>query len=163
MLDLYVHVLQIQDVVMCFSGYRWVGVGNWIYWPLTGCNYKQLLHYCWFPTENHSTLSVLSLHYSLLGNSSPQWLFLCSVFTRHFLVTNVSNGDYSTYVARCVTLHGWTPDCTALTRWTEHGRSSHVASEQTYRKHRLHHLFYCCVTSPHMHKLQALHSTCCCL
>jgi hypothetical protein len=39
-------------------------------------------------------------------------------------------------------------NCTALTNWTELGRSSHTASERTYREHRLQHLFYCYVTSP---------------
>jgi hypothetical protein len=43
-------------------------------------------------------------------------------------------------------------------RWTEHGRSSHIASERTHREHRLHHLFYCCVTSP---RTRMLHSNFC--
>jgi hypothetical protein len=34
------------------------------------------------------------------------------------------------------------------TRWTELGRTSHIASERTHRERRLQHLFYCCVTSP---------------
>jgi hypothetical protein len=61
-----------------------------------------------FHTTNHSTLSLLSL----LVNPSPQWLFLCSVFTRRFLATNVSNGDSSASVARWLTLHNWTLNCT---------------------------------------------------
>jgi hypothetical protein len=48
-------------------------------------------------------------------------------------------------------------------RSTEHGRLSHIASELTYRKHHLHHLFDCCVTSPRTRKLRALHSNGCCL
>jgi hypothetical protein len=40
----------------------------------------------------HIVFSVC-FHESLLGNSSPQWLFLCSVFTRRFLVTNINSGD----------------------------------------------------------------------
>jgi hypothetical protein len=44
-------------------------------------------------------------HESLLGNSSPQWLFLCNVCIRRFLVTNLSNGDSSPSVARSLTLH----------------------------------------------------------
>jgi hypothetical protein len=59
-----------------------------------------------FHTTNHSTLSFLSIFpLVLLGNSSPQWLFLYSVFTRRFLVTNLSNGEYSASVARWLTLH----------------------------------------------------------
>jgi hypothetical protein len=40
---------------------------------------------------------VFSVYFelSLLGNSSQQWLFLCSVFTRRFLATNLNNGDTS--------------------------------------------------------------------
>jgi hypothetical protein len=38
-------------------------------------------------------------------------------------------------------------NCTALTNWTELGRSSHIASELTHRKCCLQQLF-CCVTSP---------------
>jgi hypothetical protein len=58
------------------------------------------------------------------------------------------NGDYSASVTRCLTLHRWTLNCTALTCSIEHGWLSHTASERTYRKHRLHHPFYCCVMSP---------------
>jgi hypothetical protein len=35
--------------------------------------------------------------------------------------------------------------------------------ERTYRKNRLHHLFYCCVTSPRTRKLRAIHSNGSCL
>jgi hypothetical protein len=35
-------------------------------------------------------------------------------------------------------------------------------SERTYRKHRLHNLFYCYVTSQRTRKLRALHSNGCC-
>jgi hypothetical protein len=49
------------------------------------------------------------------------------------------------------------------TRTTEHGWSSYIASKWTCRKHHLHHLFYCCVTTLHTRKLQALHSNSCCL
>jgi hypothetical protein len=38
------------------------------------------------------------LHQSLLSNSSRQWIFLCSVFTRRFLVNNFTKGDSSTSV-----------------------------------------------------------------
>jgi hypothetical protein len=85
------------------------------------------------------------------------------VFTRIFLVTNLSNRDKSASVARCLTRHNWTLNCTALTSSTEHGRSSHIASERTYRKQHLHHLFHCCVTSPRMRKPLALHINGCCL
>jgi hypothetical protein len=60
-----------------------------------------------------------------------------------------------------IVLHRWTLNCTALTRLTEHGRSSHIASERTHREHRLHHLFYFCVTSPRTRMLRALHSNDC--
>jgi hypothetical protein len=66
-----------------------------------------------FHTTNHSTLSLLSLlSVVLLGNHSPQWLFLCSVFTKRFLVTKLSNGNFSASVAFRLTLYNWTLDCT---------------------------------------------------
>jgi hypothetical protein len=76
---------------------------------------------------------------------------------QYFLVTNLSNGDSSSSVARWLTLL----NCTALIRSTEHGRSCHIASERTNREHRLHHLFCCCVTSPRKRMLQTLHSNGC--
>jgi hypothetical protein len=85
------------------------------------------------------------------------------VFTTIFLVTNLSNGDNSASVARCLTLHKWMLNCTALTRSTEPCRSSYIASERTYRKQHPHHLFHCCVTSPRMRKPRALHGNGSCL
>jgi hypothetical protein len=41
--------------------------------------------------------------------------------------------------------------------------SRHIASDRTYRKHRLRRPFYCCVTSPRMRKLCAFHSNGCCV
>jgi hypothetical protein len=77
---------------------------------VTTSNYNTIAD---FHTTNHSTLSLLSLLPQYLpGNSSPQWLFLCSVFTRRFLVTNLSNGDSSASFARRLTLHIWTLNCT---------------------------------------------------
>jgi hypothetical protein len=40
-------------------------------------------------------------------------------------------------------------------RLTEYGRSSHRASERTYREHRLQNFFYCCVTWPRTRILRA--------
>jgi hypothetical protein len=60
-----------------------------------------------FHTKNHSTLSLLSL----LGNSSPQRLLLCSIFARRFLVTNLSNEDSSASVVRWLTLRSRTLTC----------------------------------------------------
>jgi hypothetical protein len=52
-----------------------------------------------FYITNHSTLNLLSLlSIVLLGNSSQQWLFFCSVFIRRFLVININNGDSSASV-----------------------------------------------------------------
>jgi hypothetical protein len=72
---------------------------------------------------------------------------------------NLSNGDYSASVAHCLTLHRQTLNCTALTHSTEHGRSSHIASERTYRKHRLHHLVY---LQSHL-LATSLHAILCCI
>jgi hypothetical protein len=44
---------------------------------------------------------------------------------------NLGSGNYSASVAHWWTLHSWTLNCTALTRSTELGRSSHTASERT--------------------------------
>jgi hypothetical protein len=88
-------------------------------------------------------------------------MFFCNVFIRRFLVTNLSNGYSSASVARWLTLHSWTLSCTALTRWTEHDRSSHIASERIHRELRLHHLFNCCVMSSRTRMVRALHSNGC--
>jgi hypothetical protein len=82
-----------------------------------------------FHTTNHSTLSLLSLfHQSLLGKSFPEWLFLCSVFARHFLVTNLSSGES---IVCWLTFHSWTLNSTQLksqlllaTRYTDSGWTS---------------------------------------
>jgi hypothetical protein len=78
-----------------------VWIGEQIYYHLqvvTPNNYYTIadLH-----TTNHSQMSCLNLR----GNSSPQWLFMCSVITRCFLVTNLNNGDPSASVALWLTLH----------------------------------------------------------
>jgi hypothetical protein len=98
-------------------------------------------------TNNYSANanSHSAVHYSMYEVFS-----VCCIFTGCRLVT--------ASIAHCLTLHNWTLNCTALTCWTEHGRSSHIALEWTHGEHRLHHLFYCCVTSPCMHMLRALHS-----
>jgi hypothetical protein len=54
---------------------------NWIYWPLTGHNYKQPLHYCWLP------------HYKSLNTKSSQ-----SISTSLYLATALHNG-YSSAVS----------------------------------------------------------------
>jgi hypothetical protein len=69
----------------------------------------------------HKVFSVY-FHLSLVGNSTPQWLFFCNVFTSRFLVTNLSNGDYSASVTHCLTLHRWTLNCTALNQQNTVGR-----------------------------------------
>jgi hypothetical protein len=79
----------------------------------------------------------------------PQWF--------HFTFP----GDSSASVARWLTLYNWTLNCTVLTRWIEHGRSSHIASERTHRGHCLHHFFYYCVTSLRTRMLRALHNNGC--
>jgi hypothetical protein len=59
-------------------------------------------------TTNHATLSLLSLlPLVFTHNGSPQWLFLCNVFNRHFLVTSLSDEDSSVSVARWLRLHSW--------------------------------------------------------
>jgi hypothetical protein len=54
-----------------------------------------------FHITNHPILSFSVYFYqSYLSNSFSQWLSLCSVFTRRFLVTKLSNGDSYAPVAR---------------------------------------------------------------
>jgi hypothetical protein len=73
---------------------------------VTTNNYKATID---FHTTNHSTLSLLSLlSLSLPGKSSQQWLFLCNVFTRRFLVTNFDNGDSSASVVHWITFYALT-------------------------------------------------------
>jgi hypothetical protein len=65
----------------------------------------------------------------------------------YFLVKNLSNGNYSASVARWLT--PTIEPSTALQSLPEQNTvgQSHIDSERTYRKHRQHKLFYCCVTS----------------
>jgi hypothetical protein len=76
-------------------------------------------------TTNHPTLSSQSVLLILLGNSTQQWLFLCNVFTRRFLVKNLSNGEFSASVARWLTLHNrtlnWTVQPVAFKITPRHG------------------------------------------
>jgi hypothetical protein len=68
-----------------------------------------------FRTVYPSLLSLLSLFPLVLThNSSPRWLFLCSVITRSFLVTSLNNVDSSAPLARRLTLHSWTLNSTQL-------------------------------------------------
>jgi hypothetical protein len=39
-----------------------VWIGNWIYWPLTGRNYKWPLHYCWFPHYKSLNTNIIFKH-----------------------------------------------------------------------------------------------------
>jgi hypothetical protein len=147
-----------SDTLTCISDYTGFGLVNTFIDQLQVVTINNYYN-CWFLYYKSLRVFSVFFHQSLLVDNSPQWLlFLCNVFTRRFLVTNLSNGDSSVSVARSLTLHSWTLNRTAFARWTEHGRSSHIASERTHREHRLLHLFYCCVTSPRTRMLRVLHS-----
>jgi hypothetical protein len=47
-------------------------------------------------TNNYNTIA--DFHTTIFPVSSQQWLFLCNVFTRRFLVTNPNNEDSSAFV-----------------------------------------------------------------
>jgi hypothetical protein len=113
-----------------------------------GLVYRFIAHLQVITTNNFSANanSHSAVHYSMYEVFS-----VCCIFTGCRLVT-ASNAIAST--AHCLTLH----NCTALTRRTEYDWSSHIALKWTHREHRLHHLFYYCVTSPCTHMLLALHS-----
>jgi hypothetical protein len=64
-----------------------------------------------------------------------------------FLVTNLGNGDSSAFVTRWLSLHTWTLNYTAPTRWTEDGRSSHIASKRTQRTQPASSLLLSCVVT----------------
>jgi hypothetical protein len=115
-------------------------------------------NYCWFP---HHKSFITKTSQSTFTNFYSVTALHSGYSSAIFLVKNFSNGDSSPAVAHWLTLHSWTLNCTALTRWTEHGRSSHIASERTYTEHRLHHIFYCCVTSLRTRMLRALRSNVC--
>jgi hypothetical protein len=70
-------------------------------------------------------------------------------------------GDFSASAARWLTIQIWTFNCTAVTRWNEHGRSSNITSERTDREHRLHQLFYGSVASLCKRMMRARHSNGC--
>jgi hypothetical protein len=99
-----------------------------------------------------------------------------STFTRLYLVTAFNSG-YSSAVfslnvswSRILALeilqlplaagkHSTTAHWTVLHSLSELSPVGRVTvSEWTHREHRLHHLFYCCVTSPRTRMLRTLHS-----
>jgi hypothetical protein len=57
-----------------------IWIGDWIYWPLTGRNYKQLRQFHWVThSKDHCNHSLLCLHQLLPGDDSQQCpLFSCS-------------------------------------------------------------------------------------
>jgi hypothetical protein len=74
----------------------------------------------------------------------------------YFTVSDLRLPFLSPPTTRRVAVEVFDPASTWV-RSTEHGRSSHIASERTFRKHRLYHLFYYCVTSQCTRKLRTLH------
>jgi hypothetical protein len=68
------------------------------------------LFYNYYTISYFHTTSLLSLFPIVFTNSSPQWLFLCSVFTRSFLVS----------VAGWLTLQSWTLISTYSTQLESH-------------------------------------------
>jgi hypothetical protein len=67
-----------------------------------------------FRTRSHSTLSLLNLLSLVVA-----WLFLCNVFTRRLLVTNLNDGESSASVVRWLILHSWTFNSSQLLlNWT---------------------------------------------
>jgi hypothetical protein len=72
------------------------------------------------------TLSSCFFHVRPLSSVTPryltsldtqQWIFLCKAFTKHFLATNLVDGDSSASVVRWLTFRSWT--LTQLLNWTE--------------------------------------------
>jgi hypothetical protein len=111
-----------------------------------------------FYTPNYSTLSllnlrVLSLVFTAIHNGYSSAMSSLDISWKWVLSS----------IVRWLTLHNWTLNWTELlySIAQQNSRLSHIASEWTYRKHPLHHLIYCCVTSPHVHKLRVLHSNGC--
>jgi hypothetical protein len=60
-------------------------------------------------------------HKSLLCNSTQQWLFLCSVFTRRFLITSLNNWDCGHVLIPWLPLPSWTPVNCQLTGYQAGG------------------------------------------
>jgi hypothetical protein len=125
---------------------------------------------CWFfspaqlfsgssPAELMTTFFCLRFETSLIWRSMFPYLYPAGTWwpsytPRHWVpfasTPTTSRAMVEVYYSACTRL-----------RRTEHGRSSHIASERIHREYRLHHLFYCCVTSPRMRMLRALHSNGC--
>jgi hypothetical protein len=110
-------------IVTCISDYR-RSLDWWIDLLTTYRSLLQIiitLRIVDLHTPEHSTLDLLSpLSQSLLGNTSQRWLFLCKVFSRRFLVTNLSDVDSSGSVVHWLALHSWTLNSTTeLNYWTE--------------------------------------------
>jgi hypothetical protein len=88
---------------MCIRGYSTeFGLANRFIDHLEVVTTNNYYTIAYFLTTDHSTLkcsqSIFSGLYLVTG-------LLCSVFTRRFLVTNLSDGDSSAFVARWLTLH----------------------------------------------------------
>jgi hypothetical protein len=75
----------------------WIGCLD-LLTPYTQCSKQRSRWSTQFTIHRYTRTRILSLHQSLLGNSCPQWLFLCNVFTKRF-------------VACWLTLHNWTLNC----------------------------------------------------
>jgi hypothetical protein len=82
-----------------------------------------------FHTTNYSTLSSHCFLYSLLGNRFQQRLFLCNVFTRRFLVTDLNNGDSA--VSALMSLLSGEYLATELLRYCLQGNSSARTMQKT--------------------------------
>jgi hypothetical protein len=83
------HVTILSCVLMTIDGVR---IGDWIYWPHTGRNYKEIFHCYWF--SHYKALHTRSSQSAVtsLRSSSQQWLFLYNVFTICFLATDFKTG-----------------------------------------------------------------------
>jgi hypothetical protein len=100
---------------MCISDYRW-GLDWWIDLLSTYKSWLQI-------TITLLLISTLSLHSLLSLVITWQQLSALAVplqrLHQTFPDTNLSSGDSSAAVASWLTLHSWTLNCTALTRWTD--------------------------------------------
>jgi hypothetical protein len=65
-----------------------VWIGELIYWIFTSCNYTNYNTFKIAVIITHKKFYYTCFNYSLLGNRSKQWLFLCKIFAICFLATD---------------------------------------------------------------------------
>jgi hypothetical protein len=147
---------RIQFIVTYISDYR-RGLDWWIdlltQQVVTTNNYNIIAD---FHTTDQSTLKSSQSTFTSLYLVRAVHNGICSVFTGRFLVTN--QWRFSASVARWLTLHSWTLNCTSLTRSNRTlSVESYILGVEPQRTPPAAPLLLLCDVTAHVH-IQSLHS-----